>query len=145
MSVVRKRVCQVDQVLVDKKTGEIMNGHLVYFPLKVRAEGWLMAWQEGFERLAQDKEITLEAMRVLNYVFARLDFENHLRMSQADIARALEMKPSNVSRAIKLLIDKDILMLGEKIGRSYTYRLNPDFGWKGKVKNLRKYIDARDK
>lgn len=143
MGVVKKRLVQVDHVLVDRSTGELMNGHLVYFPTKVRAEGWFMAWQEGFERLAQDKEITLEARRVLDYVFARLDFENHLRMSQADIARALDMKPGNVSRAIKLLMSKDILLIGEKVGRSYTYRLNADFGWRGKVKNLRKYQQSR--
>lgn len=138
MGVKRKRITQVDQVLVDNQTGEVLNGHLVFFPTKIRADGWLMAWQEGFERLAQDKEITLEARRVLDYVFARLDFENHLRMSQADIARALDMKASNVSRAMKLLMNKDILVIGDKVGRSYTYRLNTSFGWKGKVKNLKK-------
>ena len=110
MSFMRKKITQVEQVLVDQATGEILNGHLVYFPNKVRAEGWFMAWQEGFERLAMDKDMTMEALRVLHYVFARLDFENHLRLSQADIARALEMKPSAVSRAMKLLLQKDILV-----------------------------------
>lgn len=142
MGVLRKRLTQIDQVLVDRVTGEVLDGHMVYFPTKIRAEGWLMAWQEGFERLATDRDMTLEALRVLHYVFARLDFENHLRLSQADIARALDMKASSVSRAMKLLLEKDILVVGDKVGRSHTYRLNTSFGWKGKVKNLRKLQTA---
>ena len=145
MSLYKKRLINVDRVFVDSETGEIKDGLAVYFPRKIRAEGFFMAWQEGFERLATDKEITLEALRVINYMFARLDYENYIRVTQADIARALDMKPSNVSRAVKLLIDKDILVLGLKVGRSYTYRLNADFGWKGKIKNMKKYQDQRAK
>ena len=49
------------------------------------------------------------------------------------------MKRPNVSRAIKLLEQKEIIIRGPKVGRSHAFMLNPEFGWKGKVKNLEDY------
>lgn len=37
---------------------------------------------------------------------------------------------------MKILISKQIILEGPKVGRSRCYRLNPNYGWKGKVKNL---------
>jgi hypothetical protein len=42
-----------------------------------------------------------------------------------------------------LLVDKEILLKGPKMGRSYAYRLNPDFGWKGRVTHLDEYRQKR--
>ena len=65
---------------------------------------------------------------------ARLDFENYIQVSQSDIADELEMKPSNVSRAVRKLIDHGFIKVGPKVGRSLTYQLHPDLAWKGKAK-----------
>jgi hypothetical protein len=46
------------------------------------------------------------------------------------------MKRQQVSRAIILLEKKGILLRSPKIGRSYGYRLNPYYGWKGRSKKL---------
>jgi hypothetical protein len=48
------------------------------------------------------------------------------------------MQKTNVSRAIKLLVEKQILLEGPKLGRTHTYRLNSAFGWKGSINNLSK-------
>jgi hypothetical protein len=37
---------------------------------------------------------------------------------------------------MKLLTTKQIVLEGPKVGRSKCYRLNPNYGWKGKVKTL---------
>ena len=47
----------------------------------------------------------------------------------------LGIQKANVSRAIKALIENEIILEGPKIGRSKTYRLNPSYGWKGTVRN----------
>src|SRR3954454_9143714 len=52
------------------------------------------------------------------------------------------MKQPNASRAIKKLEELGVIIRGEKIGRISTWRLNPNAGWKGKVKGLRPALEA---
>ena len=122
---------------VDRQTGEVMQGCMVWIPQRPRlTERWFMAFQDAFEELAKDREITSEPRRVLDYLFSKLDFENFIQQSQADVAKALGMHKSQVSEAMKLLVRKQIVLEGPKVGRSKCFRLNPNYGWKGKVKNL---------
>ena len=124
---------------IDLDTGEVLEeGIPVWVGRKPKiTERWFMAFQDAFESLSTDKDLTLEHHRVLHFLFSRLDFENYIQISQTDIATALGMTKGNVSRAIKLLIEKKIVLKGPKIGRSSSFRLNPNFGWKGKVSSLR--------
>lgn len=130
---------------LDKYTGEEYG-----FPVIVGrkrnpyGKGWLMNSQEALEILAKDKEITGETYRVLFLVCARLDFENWVQIPITEIAQELELKQPNVSRAIKVLEEKEIILRGPKVGRSYVFMLNPEFGWKGKVKNLDNYRRQRE-
>ena len=125
---------------LDKYTGEEYG-----FPVIVGrkrnpyGKGWLMTSHEALVILAKDKEITGETYRVLFLVCARLDFENWVQIPITEIAQELELKQPNVSRAIKVLEEKEIILRGPKVGRSYVFMLNPEFGWKGKVKNLDNY------
>lgn len=126
---------------VDRDTGEILEGVVVYCGVKQNpySTGWVMNSQEALELLATDKELTGENYRVLLLLLSRLDFENWIQIAQSEIGEKLDMKKQNVSRAISLLESKGILLRGPKVGRSYAFRLNPYFGWKGKVKNLNDY------
>ncbi len=137
----RRKIASVDQ-----NTGEILKGILVYCGVKHNpyAKGWIMNSQEALELLATDEDLTKEAFRVLMFLMARLDFENWIQVSQKEIAEKLNMHKQNISRAVKLLQSKEILIRGPKIGKSYAFRLNPDFGWKGKVKNLDEYRKEKD-
>ncbi|NJO93841.1 MAG: MarR family transcriptional regulator [Hydrococcus sp. RM1_1_31] len=125
---------------VDKYTGEEFG-----FPVIVGrkrnpyGKGWVMNSQEALEILAKDKEITGEAYRVLFFICARLDFENWVQVPVTEIAQELDLRQPNVSRAMKVLEDKQIILRGPKVGRSYAFMLNPEFGWKGKVTNLEDY------
>jgi len=122
---------------VDLKTGEIMEGCLVYVPHRPKIRGgWFMAFQEAFLNLAIDRDITGEVYRVFFYLMGKLDFENYIHVAQTDIAEALSLQKANVSRAVRTLCDKEIILKGPKTGRTITYRLNPEYGWKGKVKNM---------
>ncbi|GFE72318.1 replication/maintenance protein RepL [Chroococcus sp. FPU101] len=132
----RRRISSVDQ-----DTGEVLEGVVVYCGVKQNpySTGWVMNSQEALEQLATDDDLKGEAYKVLLLLLARLDFENWIQITQKEIAEKLKMKLPNVSRAISILEEKGIILRGPKIGRSYAFRLNPHYGWKGKVKNLNDY------
>ncbi|MCY0900533.1 MAG: helix-turn-helix domain-containing protein [Firmicutes bacterium] len=122
---------------IDMETGEIIEGVPVYIAPKIKLrEGWFMGFQDAFEILAKDQELQGENYKVLLYLLSKLGFENYIAIPQKQIADALNMKKQNVSRALKVLVDKQILLEGPKLGRTHTYRLSSTFGWKGRVKNL---------
>ena len=126
---------------IDLDTGELLEGIPIWVgrkPNNPYGNRFFMANQDALREIARDKDLTLEPKNVLIYLCACLDFENFIQVPQAEIVEALEMKQSNVSKAIHLLIGKGILIRGPKIGRSYSLRLNPNYGWKGKVKHLRR-------
>ena len=135
----RKRLRKLTSV--DQDTGEVLDGLIVYCGVKRNpyAKGWVMNSQESLEIIAKDKDLTGEAHRVLWYLLSRLDFENWIQVTQREIADELGLKKQNASRSILLLESKRIILRGPKIGRSYAFRLNPHFGWKGKVRNLDDY------
>ena len=126
---------------VDQRTGEVLDGVIVYCAVKRNpySKGWVMNSQEALELLALDKDLTKESLRILMFLMARLDFENWIQITQNEIANTLDINKGNVSKAVSLLEAKDILLRGPKVGRSYAFRLNPNYGWKGKVKNLDDY------
>lgn len=106
-----------------------------------------MAMQEGFIHIAK-LGLSGEQMNVLFLIFGKLDFENWLRLSQKEIADELGMKRPNVSRAMKVLTQKGIIHRGPKVGTMLTYRLDPNFGVKGRAKNeknIRQDIEAAAK
>ena len=84
--------------------------------------------QQALEVLATDKDLTGENYRVLLLLLSRLDFENWIQVTQTEISNKLNMKKQNVSRAISVLESKEIIFRGPKIGKTYAFRLNPNFG-----------------
>jgi predicted transcriptional regulator len=126
---------------IDQDTGEILEGVVVYCGVKQNpySTGWIMNSQEALKLLATDRDLKGETLRVLLLLLSQLDFENWIQITQKEIADTLEIKKQNVSKAVLLLEEKGIILRGPKIGRAYAFRLNPYFGWKGKVKNLNDY------
>ena len=131
-----KNIYQYDAV-----TGELLDGVLVHCGVKYNpyASGWLMNSQQALELLSKDKDFKGETLRVLLFLMSRLDFQNLIEISKIEISKELDIHRVNVSKAFKQLIDKGIIIEGPKVGRSFAYKLNPDYGWKGKVKNLNEY------
>ena len=123
---------------VDLDTGELVEGVNVFCPTGKKngfqlLYGWrycIMA-QDAMTMIAADKEITGATLKVFIYMAGRLDFENYIRIQQTEIVEALGMQKPNVSRAVKLLESKNILLRGPKVGQSYSWRMNPNFGYKG--------------
>lgn len=126
-------------LLIDPKTGEVFDTgpRRLRLPHPWDKTGFLQMSQAAMWEIAKDREIGLEANRVFHALCALLDFENLLLISQSELARELGMRQGNVARAMKVLEEKGIIIVGPKSGRNRTYRLNPNYGWKGRVKNLR--------
>ena len=68
-------------------------------------------------------------------LLGRIDFENLMVVNQAELAKELGMHRQHVQRSIKRLIALGVILEGPKIGISRSYRLNPEFGWKGSARN----------
>ena len=128
---------------IDTETGEILDlrerpGMFVYVPARPKwGEGWFMAIQEAFAALAKDRSLTGRPKDVLLYMMSRLNWDNYITLSQSEIADELGMHQQQVSEAVKLLVERGIIQQGPKSGRTYSYRLNSRYGWKGKTINLR--------
>lgn len=123
---------------VDPETGEIISLTMPYKSIKSNlGGGWMALYQDAMDWIANAK-LSYEEYRVLMKLFAKLDFENYIRITQMTIANELGMKQSNVARAIKCLLEQDILRKGPKVGNSNTYRLNPMIGHKGQAINKTK-------
>ena len=134
-------------VSINQDTGEILEGVIVYFGIKYNpyGKGWIMTSQEALEILASDEDLSKDAYKVLIFLMSQLNFENWVQITQREIAEKIKIDKSNVSKAISLLLKKEILIKGQKIGRSYELRLNPYFAWKGKVKSLKQYRKEKEK
>lgn len=131
---------------VDLKTGELLEGVNVWVGRKIVSpygSQWMQVNQDALAEIAADKDLGAEAWRVFAYLNARLDFENLIVVQQTEIAAALDMKPPAISRAMRLLAGKQIILKGPKLGGVGSYRLNPHYGWKGKVQNLTKARQER--
>ena len=91
---------------------------------------YFVGFRGGFEGLAS-MDLTGEQYKVLMYLFSQLDFDNYLKVTQKDIAEKLNLKVSNVSRAIRGLVERDVIAVGPMAGHSKTYRLNPRIAHRG--------------
>ena len=127
---------------IDSETGEIIDGFVAYVVPKRKngfGQGWLAMAQNGAEILAQSN-LSGNDFKVLMKLLSVLDYENLIQVSQAEIARELNMHRQHVQRSIKRLLYLGIVLEGVKIGISRSYRLNPNFGWKGSAKGHREAL-----
>ncbi|EJY0535616.1 hypothetical protein OE853_004837 [Salmonella enterica] len=125
---------------VDAETGVELGGFVAVIRPKQKSsfERHFTMNQAALKIIAT--ELNHEQTKVLMMLLADLDYENYIQVAQIDIAESLTMKKSAVSRAIRHLLEFGIILEGPKIGRSKTYRLNPQFGWKGTVSNHKKAL-----
>lgn len=125
---------------IDESTGEVIGGFVAVIRPKQKSsfERHFTMNQAALEIIAT--ELSHEQTRVLMILLSELDYENYIQVAQVDIAAKLKMQKTNVSRAMKNLMQMDVILEGPRIGRSKTYRLNPKFGWKGTVTNHKKAL-----
>ena len=97
---------------------------------------FFMGFQNAFLELAQ-KPVRGEAARILFFILGTMDYSNEVKTSQAEIARRLGIRRQNVYRAVRVLVEKEILLedTDPDTGRR-RLKLNHTYAWKGKLKKL---------
>lgn len=120
-------------------TGEIQQGYIVWAEDRPNrlVGGFFVGFQEAFKALACDNDLTPQAQRVLLYLLGELDFDNFIHIKQKEIGQALNISPSNLSRAMAILKRKGIILIAPYKGVR-CYKLNHFYGWKGSVTSLKK-------
>jgi GNAT superfamily N-acetyltransferase len=76
--------------------------------------------------IAADRELRLEAHRVLRCIEDRLSFADYVPVDTCVVAEILAMRPQAVSRALRTLCERGVLDRGPSSGRSNTYRFKTD-------------------
>ena len=128
---------------IDHQTGEVVEGFVAYVVPKrknsFRKDGW--QWlKEAMMMLAQSN-LTGNDMKVMWAMLARLDYENLIQVNQAEVAEQVGMnRQTMLIVQSKKLIELGVVLEGVKIGISRSYRLNPNFGWKGSAKGHRQAL-----
>lgn len=129
-----------DGSFCDEQSGEVLNEEkYVFLAVPVRTkikEDWFMAFQDAFEEIAKDRDLWGQPTAVLVLLMSKLSFENFIGLEQKEIAKELSLDKQRVHESIKKLIEKGIVEKGPRLGRSCSYKLNPFYGWKGRVKSL---------
>lgn len=83
--------------------------------------------------LALEPELTGKVLKVFHYVCSILEFDNWVDFSTVWVAEKMGLKREQVSEALRILEKKGLLIRGEKIGRHYRWRLNPEAAWMGRA------------
>ena len=104
----------------------------------------ILTFQDSLITIAKDKELTGEMKSVLFFLMWNLEFENYITIKQVSIAEKLKIDKADVSKAMKLLVGKSII-LKVREGTTTGYKLNPTYGWKGKVENMEKAKEQMEK
>ena len=129
---------------IDHQTGEVVEGFVAYVVPK-RKNGFQKGWMANGSRSNDDacsKQFNRQRHEGYVAMLARLDYENLIQVNQAEVSEQVGMNRHNVNRSIKKLIELGVILEGVKIGISRSYRLNPNFGWKGSAKGHRE-VSAR--
>lgn len=132
--------------VVDLKTGEVCDGVLVVVGRKepsIFGQNQMAQNQHFLYQLAKREDLNFEILRIFVFLNSRLEFNNLIQLSHTEIAQELGMRRPNVSRTMKRLEELGVILRGPKVGRSCSYRLNPNAGWKGKVTEHRAALKER--
>jgi len=141
----QKLIFEDSKEWVNPETGEVKEGIPFFLPTRVKEYGWVKMYQEQLAEVATDKELDGTTLRVLMICLANMQYENYVTLTQAEIAEILKIKQQNVSRAVKKLVDKGILIKDAQRGRYALYRVCSGYSWKGSVTNRKKRIQEETK
>lgn len=123
--------------------GNLVYGKKLYQKKRIYGGGWMAFYQESLAHIAK-LGLTGEQHNVFLSMLSKLDFENYIRINQEELASELKITQPHVSRAIKKLLEEDIICQGPRAGLCKTYILNPNVGIKGRQKK-NKLVDYAEK
>ena len=96
-------------------------------PLHEDNDQQLETLKKRLGEIAKDKNITSEALRVLMHLYSKIPFGICHQINQEQVGRELNMKGQNVNRAVRLLVEKNILLKPTNLLGSKGLAPNPDY------------------
>ena len=116
--------------IIDKKTGKVQ-ASINLEDKTFGKDGWLAMFQKAMDWIG-NQHMTGEQLSVLFKLLSRVEFDNRIVFKSKDIAEETGIQPSHISRALRVLKDKDIIYKDPNNER--VYKLNPHIGHKGTKK-----------
>jgi len=126
----------IKKKLIDKNTGEKFHTLTPINP-KYKKE-WLAMFQESLELIAADRDLNGYALRVFLALLSKLDFDNYICIPHSEIAKITVIDRAHVTKAIGVLVNKQIIFKQQGVGNTNAYKLNPNIAWKGDVAKFEK-------
>jgi len=125
------RLTPGERTYIDSITGQMFD--LVAVPRTSTQIGgsFVMLTQTSVLEVAKRTDLTDGDLRLLLALLGRLKWENWLMLDVTALAAEIGRGRDKTSKGIKRLVDAGVLHRGPKAGRSWTYRLDPELGWKG--------------
>ena len=104
---------------------------------------WMMINQTANIDLA-GSDLTVSGFRLLHFYLGVADYEGIINMPPAEVRERLkeigmDWQQSYFYRIQKQLAEKGLIVAFRKWGNTVVWRINPEIGWKGKVRNLQSY------
>lgn len=87
-----------------------------------------MTWKVGFLRVARDKGIGAESYRVALVITAHIEVGAFSPVSVREIGEILSMKRPSVHRAIRVLVEREILRKRYAAGKLVGFEVVEFFG-----------------
>lgn len=99
---------------------------------------WLCLWLDDtgagiVEQSEMEKPLTQTEYRVRDWILGTIGIGNMAFINQAEMSRRLRVARPHISKAIKRLVELQILIPGPKSGRSNSYKINENFCFYGNI------------
>jgi DNA-binding transcriptional ArsR family regulator len=132
-----KRLIVTEMRLVDTKTGESAPARVTQVESRGRSpfpktEGFVLMNPRFIFEMANDPELTLKTRVIIDHLIAGLDSDNVITTTPTRLATQLNMALPHVSRELRKLKDKNIVLEIEAEGLRPKYlRMNARIIWVG--------------
>lgn len=138
MGIEKEKLKQLEDGNYVNSNNEVLKDREFITMLVPRKEKWnrgdyVMGLQNSFIEIAK-YGLSGEQLSILMYLIGKTDFENYVNITQKEISTELKIDQSNISKAIKKLVDKKIIKKMKK-GTSNFYLFNPEIVYRGQSKN----------
>lgn len=103
-------------------------------------EDWYHGDMAGDREMSRDAELTCYAWRVWACVNSGLEYRNVVGLTQRKIGEITGIDQGNVSRAMRLLVERGYLVKEGREGRNVMFRVCHLYRWRGSAKALREFL-----
>jgi predicted transcriptional regulator len=130
-------------VLCLREEGSSRFKDLNYIKQTFYGKDFYMASQLTAKHLAQAEDLNGTDIKVLLYLLSQIDFDNLAMVTQSHIAREMNVKQSQVSKALKKL--EELMYIDKRnVGGNNAYYIEPFVAKKGTVKKEKSNASGLD-